>query len=184
MSFTSFKVHNNKRIPRLSQGDVCNSRLVNHIFNTENIDVIFHLAAKTHVGEQQLFRLKWRSYTVQPSKPSLCFSFSPQSRPLNPRPVSSGSTSTGPELYWQLPIRLDTSRSASSTSAPMRCTEPVWRRSAGPLLFSDPADGLLNGRFSSALWITLWLLLFRCLMRAVRWGPPTRMLPRKQLQSI
>uniref|UniRef100_A0A3Q3WH51 NAD(P)-binding domain-containing protein n=1 Tax=Mola mola TaxID=94237 RepID=A0A3Q3WH51_MOLML len=31
------------------QGDVCNSRLVNHIFSTESIDVIFHLAAKTHV---------------------------------------------------------------------------------------------------------------------------------------
>lgn len=31
------------------RGDVCNSRLVNHIFKTENIDVIFHLAAKTHV---------------------------------------------------------------------------------------------------------------------------------------
>ncbi|XP_028998493.1 dTDP-D-glucose 4,6-dehydratase-like [Betta splendens] len=31
------------------RGDVCNSRLVNHIFRTENIDVIFHLAAKTHV---------------------------------------------------------------------------------------------------------------------------------------
>ncbi|TMS11623.1 dTDP-D-glucose 4,6-dehydratase [Larimichthys crocea] len=31
------------------RGDVCNSRLLNHIFNTENIDVIFHLAAKTHV---------------------------------------------------------------------------------------------------------------------------------------
>lgn len=39
------------------QGDVCNSRLVNHIFNTENIDVIFHLAAKTHVGEQHLFSI-------------------------------------------------------------------------------------------------------------------------------
>lgn len=31
------------------RGDVCNSQLVNHIFNTEHIDVIFHLAAKTHV---------------------------------------------------------------------------------------------------------------------------------------
>ncbi|KAG7234437.1 hypothetical protein INR49_004771 [Caranx melampygus] len=31
------------------RGDVCNSRLVNHIFNTDHIDVIFHLAAKTHV---------------------------------------------------------------------------------------------------------------------------------------
>ncbi|XP_027863608.1 dTDP-D-glucose 4,6-dehydratase isoform X1 [Xiphophorus couchianus] len=31
------------------QGDVCNPQLVNHIFITENIDVIFHLAAKTHV---------------------------------------------------------------------------------------------------------------------------------------
>uniref|UniRef100_A0A3Q0S2R1 NAD-dependent epimerase/dehydratase domain-containing protein n=1 Tax=Amphilophus citrinellus TaxID=61819 RepID=A0A3Q0S2R1_AMPCI len=33
----------------LQQGDVCNSRLVNHIFNSENIDIIFHLAARTHV---------------------------------------------------------------------------------------------------------------------------------------
>ncbi|XP_017285535.1 dTDP-D-glucose 4,6-dehydratase isoform X5 [Kryptolebias marmoratus] len=31
------------------RGDVCNSRLVNHIFSTENIDAVFHLAAKTHV---------------------------------------------------------------------------------------------------------------------------------------
>ncbi|XP_047432018.1 dTDP-D-glucose 4,6-dehydratase-like [Mugil cephalus] len=31
------------------RGDVCNSRLVNHVFNTENVDVVFHLAAKTHV---------------------------------------------------------------------------------------------------------------------------------------
>nr|XP_057906784.1 dTDP-D-glucose 4,6-dehydratase-like [Doryrhamphus excisus] len=31
------------------KGDVCNSQQVNPIFNTENIDVIFHLAAKTHV---------------------------------------------------------------------------------------------------------------------------------------
>ncbi|KAJ0062525.1 hypothetical protein NL108_014980, partial [Boleophthalmus pectinirostris] len=31
------------------QGDVCSFRLVHHIFNTQNIDVIFHLAAKTHV---------------------------------------------------------------------------------------------------------------------------------------
>ncbi|KAL3999482.1 caspase recruitment domain-containing protein 6 [Sarotherodon galilaeus] len=31
------------------RGDVCNPRLVNHIFSSENIDVIFHLAAKTHV---------------------------------------------------------------------------------------------------------------------------------------
>ncbi|XP_034533422.1 dTDP-D-glucose 4,6-dehydratase-like [Notolabrus celidotus] len=31
------------------KGDVCNSRLVSHIFNTQNIDVVFHLAAKSHV---------------------------------------------------------------------------------------------------------------------------------------
>lgn len=40
----------------LQQGDVCNPRLLNHIFSSKNIDVIFHLAAKTHVGEQQLVR--------------------------------------------------------------------------------------------------------------------------------
>ncbi|KAM3585728.1 uncharacterized protein V6R79_025506 [Siganus canaliculatus] len=31
------------------RGDVCNSGLVNNIFKTEKINVIFHLAAKTHV---------------------------------------------------------------------------------------------------------------------------------------
>ncbi|XP_075873564.1 dTDP-D-glucose 4,6-dehydratase [Nelusetta ayraudi] len=31
------------------KGDVCNQKLVNHIFSTENVDVVFHLAAKTHV---------------------------------------------------------------------------------------------------------------------------------------
>lgn len=31
------------------KGDVCNRKLVNHIFSTENVDVVFHLAAKTHV---------------------------------------------------------------------------------------------------------------------------------------
>ncbi|XP_076021942.1 dTDP-D-glucose 4,6-dehydratase [Genypterus blacodes] len=31
------------------RGDVCNPRLLGHIFSTENIDVVFHLAAKTHV---------------------------------------------------------------------------------------------------------------------------------------
>lgn len=41
------------------KGDVCNSRLVNHIFSTEPIDVIFHLAAKTHVGEWQLFTVRF-----------------------------------------------------------------------------------------------------------------------------
>lgn len=43
-------------LPPPPQGDVCNPRLVNHIFNTERIDAIFHLAAKTHVGEWQLNR--------------------------------------------------------------------------------------------------------------------------------
>lgn len=46
----------------LQQGDVCNSRLVNHIFSTENIDVIFHLAAKTHVGEAPL--VHWAGFTA------------------------------------------------------------------------------------------------------------------------
>ncbi|CAF87828.1 unnamed protein product, partial [Tetraodon nigroviridis] len=31
------------------QGDVCNPRLVNHIFHSERIDAVFHLAAQTHV---------------------------------------------------------------------------------------------------------------------------------------
>uniref|UniRef100_A0A3Q2PGC5 dTDP-D-glucose 4,6-dehydratase n=1 Tax=Fundulus heteroclitus TaxID=8078 RepID=A0A3Q2PGC5_FUNHE len=32
------------------QGDVCNPQLVNHIFVAENVDVVFHLAAQTHVA--------------------------------------------------------------------------------------------------------------------------------------
>lgn len=66
--------------PSLRQGDVCNSRLVNHIFNTENIDVIFHLAAKTHVGEQHLFLIFLLHSNVrsiqgsrESSNPLLCF---------------------------------------------------------------------------------------------------------------
>ncbi|XP_061663874.1 dTDP-D-glucose 4,6-dehydratase-like [Syngnathoides biaculeatus] len=31
------------------KGDICNTQLVNNIFNTQNVDVVFHLAAKTHV---------------------------------------------------------------------------------------------------------------------------------------
>ena len=114
----------------LQQGDVCNSRLVGHIFNTENIDVVFHLAAKTHVGEQ-LFSLRLRLYTVQIqlfiSFPRTVLLF-PQSRRLNLLPLSSGWMSKAPEFYLQLLIRPDTDLSASSTSAPMRCTELGWTR--------------------------------------------------------
>ncbi|XP_061745939.1 dTDP-D-glucose 4,6-dehydratase-like isoform X2 [Nerophis ophidion] len=31
------------------KGDLCNAQQMKHIFNTENIDVVFHLAAQTHV---------------------------------------------------------------------------------------------------------------------------------------
>ncbi|XP_029986264.1 dTDP-D-glucose 4,6-dehydratase [Sphaeramia orbicularis] len=31
------------------RGDVCNPRVVQHLFNCNNVDIIFHLAAKTHV---------------------------------------------------------------------------------------------------------------------------------------
>ncbi|XP_024121236.1 dTDP-D-glucose 4,6-dehydratase isoform X1 [Oryzias melastigma] len=34
---------------RFLQGDVCDSSTLDHIFSTENIDVVFHLAARTHV---------------------------------------------------------------------------------------------------------------------------------------
>lgn len=140
------------------QGDVCNSRLVNHIFNTENIDVIFHLAAKTHIGEQHLFSIVLLHSNVRSIRGSressnpLFFFFSPlaQSRRLNLRPVSSASTSTEPECYWEPPIRPDTGRNSSSTSALMRCTEPVWTRSVG----SGSADGPFG--FSDIKW--LWVL--------------------------
>lgn len=48
-SLRSLKSVENKANYTFIKGDVCDSWLVNHIFNTENIDVIFHLAAKTHV---------------------------------------------------------------------------------------------------------------------------------------
>lgn len=118
----------------LQQGDVCNPRLLNHIFSSKNIDVIFHLAAKTHVGEQQLVRavLMNRSFCSFSSRVKILFlspsSLCCQRLPLNPRPLSSRSTLKGPEFCWERPIRPDTRHSASSTSAPMRCTEPVCMR--------------------------------------------------------
>lgn len=45
----SLQAVENKTTYKFIKGDVCNPLLLNHIFNSENIDVVFHLAAKTHV---------------------------------------------------------------------------------------------------------------------------------------
>lgn len=72
----------------LRQGDVCDSWLVNHIFNTEIIDVIFHLAALTHVGEQ---RWLYKTVSMYSHRDSLLRSpFLHQSRLSKHRLVSSG----------------------------------------------------------------------------------------------
>lgn len=35
----------------LQQGDICDRYFIDHIFSTENIGIVFHCAAQTHVGE-------------------------------------------------------------------------------------------------------------------------------------
>lgn len=109
------------------QGDVCNPRLVNHIFDTERIDAIFHLAAKTHVGEWQPNRDDvWPQSLLQAG---FIFRFHlHQSCPSGSLPASSASTWMEPGRCWKLPTRPDISLGASSTWAQMRCTGPAWTR--------------------------------------------------------
>lgn len=122
---------------------MCNSRLVNHIFSTENVDAIFHLAAKTHVGEQRnlLSLVVLVDVVREPlTAPPLFFSLSfAQRRHSSALRVSSASTSTGPEFCWKPPTGPDTGHSALSTSAPMRCTGPVWTRSVSSESVGAPA---------------------------------------------
>lgn len=33
------------------QGDICDQHFIKHLFATENIDIVFHFAAQTHVGK-------------------------------------------------------------------------------------------------------------------------------------
>lgn len=120
-------------LPPPPQGDVCNSRLVNHIFNTEPVDTIFHLAAKTHVGEWQWNPEHiWRLLVPQHNRHFLSLS---QSRPSSPLLASTTSMWTEPKCYWELPTGPDISRGASSTLARMRSTGPAQIRSAGGGLF-------------------------------------------------
>lgn len=58
---------------------MCNQKLVNHIFSTENVDVVFHLAAKTHVGEHFAASGRLDSVQVQKFKSSNVFIPPPRS---------------------------------------------------------------------------------------------------------
>lgn len=125
--------------PPHPQGDVCNSRLVNHIFHTERIDAIFHLAAKTHVGEWQLNPVGVWLLLVLQIHFIVCLYLN-QSRRSGPLPASSTSMWTEPEYCWKLPTGPAISLSASSTLAQMRCTGPAPSRSAGRDLFHRLVD--------------------------------------------
>ncbi|KAF3706242.1 dTDP-D-glucose 4,6-dehydratase [Channa argus] len=63
------------------RGDVCNSRLVNHIFYTENIDVIFHLAAKTHVESSFEFPTSFQRVNVDGTRVLLAAAHQAQHQP-------------------------------------------------------------------------------------------------------
>ncbi|KAM3849883.1 dTDP-D-glucose 4,6-dehydratase [Diretmus argenteus] len=47
------------------RGDVCNPWLVNHVFSTERVDVVFHLAAKTHVESSFVSPASFRQVNVE-----------------------------------------------------------------------------------------------------------------------
>lgn len=123
----------------LPQGDVCNSRLVNHIFVTEPIDAIFHLAAKTHVGEWQLD--PDHVWLLSDLRTDVIFRLChDQSRRSGPLPASSTSMWMEPEYCWKLPTGPHVSLGASSTSARMRCTGPARIRWPGGLLLGRLDD--------------------------------------------
>uniref|UniRef100_A0A4W5PID6 TDP-glucose 4,6-dehydratase n=1 Tax=Hucho hucho TaxID=62062 RepID=A0A4W5PID6_9TELE len=47
------------------RGDICNPRLVNHIFATENIDIVFHFAAQTHVETSFVWPSRYHMVNVE-----------------------------------------------------------------------------------------------------------------------
>uniref|UniRef100_A0A8C7M7G1 dTDP-D-glucose 4,6-dehydratase n=1 Tax=Oncorhynchus kisutch TaxID=8019 RepID=A0A8C7M7G1_ONCKI len=47
------------------RGDICNPRLVNHIFATESIDIVFHFAAQTHVETSFLWPSRYHMVNVE-----------------------------------------------------------------------------------------------------------------------
>uniref|UniRef100_A0AAY5K1E4 dTDP-D-glucose 4,6-dehydratase n=1 Tax=Esox lucius TaxID=8010 RepID=A0AAY5K1E4_ESOLU len=47
------------------RGDICNPRLVNHIFATENINIVFHFAAQTHVETSFIWPSRYHQTNVE-----------------------------------------------------------------------------------------------------------------------
>uniref|UniRef100_A0A8C7PFE6 NAD(P)-binding domain-containing protein n=1 Tax=Oncorhynchus mykiss TaxID=8022 RepID=A0A8C7PFE6_ONCMY len=47
------------------RGDICNPRLVNHIFATESIDIVFHFAAQTHVETSFVWPSRYHMVNVE-----------------------------------------------------------------------------------------------------------------------
>ncbi|XP_038835592.1 dTDP-D-glucose 4,6-dehydratase-like isoform X3 [Salvelinus namaycush] len=56
--------HPDWRIINFDNGDICNPRLVNHIFATENIDIVFHFAAQTHVETSFIWPSRYHMVNV------------------------------------------------------------------------------------------------------------------------
>ncbi|KAM9328751.1 dTDP-D-glucose 4,6-dehydratase isoform 3-T3 [Pholidichthys leucotaenia] len=63
------------------KGDVCNARLMKYIFNSENIDVIFHLAAKTHVESSFEFPSSYQRVNVDGTRVLLAAAHQSQHQP-------------------------------------------------------------------------------------------------------
>ncbi|XP_031679984.1 dTDP-D-glucose 4,6-dehydratase isoform X3 [Oncorhynchus kisutch] len=80
------------------RGDICNPRLVNHIFATESIDIVFHFAAQTHVETSFLWPSRYHMVNVEGTRVLLKAAFeakeldetSPR-RPNNPYSVSKAA---------------------------------------------------------------------------------------------
>ncbi|KAF7644401.1 hypothetical protein LDENG_00222560 [Lucifuga dentata] len=84
------------------RGDVCNPHLVSHVFSSENIDVVFHLAAKTHVEASFVTPCSFRrvNKTFLVVSPLQVFDESSPLRPSNPYSATKAAAEHLVRSYW------------------------------------------------------------------------------------
>ncbi|KAL2087482.1 hypothetical protein ACEWY4_016310 [Coilia grayii] len=57
---------------RFVEGDICDQHFINHLFSTENIDIVFHFAAQTHVENSFLFPSQFMAVNAEGTHVLLC----------------------------------------------------------------------------------------------------------------
>ncbi|XP_063068389.1 dTDP-D-glucose 4,6-dehydratase-like [Engraulis encrasicolus] len=64
-SLCNLKLTNLVRNYRFIEGDICDQHFINCLFATENIDIVFHFAAETHVDNSFLFPSKFMAVNAE-----------------------------------------------------------------------------------------------------------------------